>query len=253
MAGDDFSDDLRYISTVMRAVFCGLAAVLGAIAPAYAADELSTVRTSDGVQFPYVLTTSEPQTVRYAVILMPGGKGVLNPRLENGKIATASGGNFLIRSRALFAGHEFVAASTDATSTPGRIKAIVADLERRYGKPQVYVVGTSNSTNATLELAETMDGQVAGFIHTSSYNRIASFDPRKLKSRNLIVIHDNDQCRFTKPTNGQVSHSRFNTDLIVMTGGKSIGDECEAYAYHGYYGIEKETVDKIEAWIRQGG
>lgn len=237
----------------MRTVLCSLVAALAAMSSAVAADELATVRTTDGVRFAYVLTTREPQALRYAVILMPGGQGTLNPRLQNGKITMALGGNFLIRSRALFADAQFVAASTDATSTPRRIQAIVDDLQKRFGKLQVYVVGTSNSTNATLTLAETMDGRLAGFIHSSSFNRISSFDPRNLKSRNLIVVHDNDRCQFTKPTNGELSHDRYGTDLIVMTGGKSMGDECEAYAHHGYYGIEKETVDRIKAWIRQTG
>lgn len=238
---------------MVRIVCSGLAALLAAIGPAHAADELATVLTADGVKFSYVLTTNEAQAVHYAVILMPGGKGTLDPHLQNGKIAMALGGNFLIRSRGLFAGPGVVVASTDATSTPGRIQAIVADLERRYGKLQVYVVGTSSSTNVTLTLAKTMDGEVAGFVHTSSFNRISSFDPRKLTSRNLIVFHDKDACRFTQPAAGQTSHDRYGTDLIVMDGGKSIGDECESYAHHGYYGIEKETVDKIKAWIMKPG
>jgi hypothetical protein len=222
-------------------------------APAVAADELVAVQASDGVQFKYVLTTGNPEAIRYAVILMPGGRGILNPRLDGGRIVTAASGNFLIRSRALFADGRFVAASTDATTTPARIKAIVADLEKRYGKLEVYVVGTSRSTEATLKLARSMDGEVAGFVHTSSVNGISSFDPRKLKSRNLIVIHDKDVCRVTQPSNGMSSHEKYGTDLIVMTGGTSTGDECEAYAHHGYNGIERETVDKIKAWIAKAG
>jgi hypothetical protein len=234
----------------MRTLFLSLLFV--AFAPqVFAADELVAVRTSDDVQFNYVLTTNGPQKIGYAVILMPGGNGRLNPRLENGKIVMAAAGNFLIRSRSLFADARFVAASTDSTSTPSRINAIVQDLEKRYGKLQVYVVGTSASTNATLTLAETMDGHVAGFIHSSSFNRISSFDPRKLKSRSLIVIHDQDVCRYTLPNNGQASHNKYGTDLIVMTGGKTTGDDCEAYAHHGYNGIERETVDKMKAWILQ--
>jgi len=38
-----------------------------------------------------------------------------------------------------------------------------------------------------------------------------------------------------------------------MSGGRSVGDECEAQAYHGYNGIERETVDKIKQWIIAGG
>lgn len=232
----------------MKAILVALA-VLGFAASALAADELASVQTADGTQFSYVLTTNGPQKIGYAVILMPGGKGVLDPHMEGGRIAMIGATNFLIRSRAMFAGPQFVAATTDATSTPGRIAAIAADLEKRYGKLQIYVVGTSRSTIATLDLAEKMDGQVAGFIHSSSFNRVASFDPRRLKSRNLIVLHEKDACTACQPSNGQASHNKYGTDLIVMSGGKTKGDECEAYAYHGYNGIERETVDKMKEWI----
>ena len=237
----------------MRALLAGLVLFFVA-AQAFAADDLVNVQASDGSQVTYVLTPNGGTSAQYAVILMPGGRGILDPRVNaNGKIAMTAGGNFLIRSRALFADGQFVAASTDATSTPARIGAIVADLEKRYGKLQVYVVGTSRSTEATMKLAQSMDGQVAGFVHTSSMNGIAGFDPRRLKSRNLIVYHDQDACRVTSPTNGQASHDKYGTELIVVTGGKSTGDECEAFAHHGYNGVERDTVDKIKAWIRKSG
>ena len=38
-----------------------------------------------------------------------------------------------------------------------------------------------------------------------------------------------------------------------MEGGISVGHPCEAFAYHGYNGIERETIDAIKKWIRQGG
>src|SRR5260221_7243210 len=113
---------------------------------------------------------------------MPGGKGVVSPRMMDGKLVFSGGGNFLIRSRELFADGRFVVVSTDATSTPDRMLAIVRDLEARYGKIPVYVIGTSRSTEATVALARSLDGMVAGFVHTSSMNGIAGFDPRGLKS-----------------------------------------------------------------------
>ncbi len=236
----------------MKRTLLALLLILGSVAGAVARDQLSDVQTADGSKFTYLLTTNDPASPRYAVILMPGGAGKLEPRMDKGKIVFSYGGNFLIRARTLFADSQLVAASTDATSTPARIQAIAADLQKRFGKLAVYVVGTSNSTNATLTLAESMDGQVAGFIHTSSFNRISSFDPRKLKSRNLIVVHEKDVCRFTLPSNGQASNKKYGTDLIVMDGGKTTGDECEAYAYHGYNGIERETVARIKEWIARG-
>jgi hypothetical protein len=226
------------------------ALLLAGMAPAEAADQLVTVRPISGEAFPYLLTTN-PGTPAYAVILMPGGKGILDPRMANGKIALTAGGNFLIRSRELFADGRFVAASTDATTTPDRILAIVRDLEARYGKIAIYVVGTSRSTEASMSLARSLDGQVAGFVHTSSLNGIASFDPRALKSRNLIVLNTLDACRVTRPSSGVASNRQFGTELIEVSGGKSTGDDCEAYAYHGYNGIEADTVGKIKAWIAQ--
>ena len=178
----------------------------------------------------------------------------MSPRIDNnGRLSFQMGGNFLIRSRGIFAEGPFVAASTDATATPDRILAIVADLQRRYPGVKFYVVGTSRSTEATMALARPLDGKVAGFVHSSSMNGIATFDPRGLKSRNLIVLNKKDACRVTQPANGVASHKNYGTELIEMDGGRSTGDDCEAQAYHGYNGIERPTVEKIKAWIMAGG
>jgi len=223
----------------MKRLICALLLLLSPTA--WAADQSASGKTADGSSVAYLLTTAGSQAPRYAVILMPGGKGIMSP----------GSGNFLIRSRAIFAEGPFVAASTDATSKPDRIMAIAGDLQRRYPGVKVYVVGTSRSTEATMALARPLDGQVAGFVHSSSMNPIASFDPRGLKSRQLIVIHKKDACTATKPSNGAASNRSYGTELIEMDGGKSTGDDCEAYAYHGYNGIERQTVEKIKAWIER--
>lgn len=237
----------------MKRLLCGLLLLLFSPA-AWAADELASGKMADGTSVAYVLTTSGNPRPAYAVILMPGGRGILAPRVDNnGRLVMQMAGNFLIRSRSTFAEGPFVAASTDATSTPDRILAIVADLQRRYPGVKVYVVGTSRSTEATMALARPLDGKVAGLVHSSSMNGIATFNPRGLKSRNLIVLHKKDACVATKPSSGMASNKNYGTELIEMDGGKSTGDDCEAYAYHGYNGIERETVEKIKAWITAGG
>ena len=234
----------------MRGLLCSVVLLLACAAgPALARDDLVTsARTAGGETIPYILT-SKPGTPAYAVILMPGGPGRVSPRMEGTKLAFSGGGNFLIRSRELFADGRFVAVSTDATSTPDRILAIVRDLEARYGKIAIYVIGTSRSTEATMALAKPLDGMVAGFVHSSSMNGIAGFDPRGLKSRHLIVLHVRDACRVTSLSSGAASHSKYGTELIEMSGGISTGDDCEAYAHHGYNGIEQATVDRIKGWI----
>jgi hypothetical protein len=224
----------------MKRLFCGLLLLLLSSA-AWAGDDRASGKMADGTSVAYLLTTSGGPTPTYAVILMPRGKGIMSPQ----------NGNFLIRSRAIFAEGPFVAASTDATSRPDRIMAIANDLQRRYPGVKVYVIGTSRSTEATMALARPLDGKVAGFVHSSSMNPIASFDPRGLRSRNLIVLHKKDACTATKPSNGVASNRNYGTELVEMDGGKSTGDDCEAYAYHGYNGIERQTIEKIKAWIER--
>ncbi len=232
--------------------FAVLLLLCGFACPAAARDELVTsARTAGGETVPYVLT-AKAGTPADAVILMPGGSGVMNPRMVDGKLVFGFAGNFLIRSRGLFADGRFVAASTDATSTPARISAIAQDLQRRYGGIAIYVIGTSRSTEATMSLAAPLDGQVAGFVHTSSMNGIATFDPRKFRSRHLVVYHRMDACRVTKPSASAASRSSYGTATIEMEGGTSTGDDCEARSYHGYNGIEAATVDRIKAWIVAG-
>ncbi|TAJ28965.1 MAG: hypothetical protein EPO67_15725 [Reyranella sp.] len=235
-----------------KAILAAMTAVLASVAtPALAADELVTTRTGN---VPYILTTQSPASPRYAVILMPGGQGILNPRIESGKLVFAFGGNFLIRSRGLFADPRFVAASTDATTSPDRILAIVQDLQARYGPQlQVYVVGTSRSTDSTRALSGPLDGKVAGFVHTSSMNAISGLSTRGAKSRHLIVWHRSDPCRATKPSASAAMASSNGIDWVEMTGGTSVGEDCEARSHHGYNGIERETVDRIKAWIAKGG
>ena len=236
----------------MKGIFCGLLLLLSPAA-AWAGDELASGKTADGASVPYVLTTGGGKPA-YAVILMPGGGGVLSPRLHSdGSVAFNMGDNFAIRTRGLFAEGPFVAAATDATSTPDRILAIVADLQRRYPGVKVYVLGFSYATNSTMALAKPLDGKVAGFVHMSSMNAIANLDPRGLKSRHVIVLHNGDICPATNPSNGMASNRNFGTPLIVMEGGRSVGYECGPVAHHGFYGIERETVDKIKQWIIAGG
>ena len=38
-----------------------------------------------------------------------------------------------------------------------------------------------------------------------------------------------------------------------MSGGQPQGDPCEPFGYHGFHGVEKETINAIKTWIKQGG
>ena len=38
-------------------------------------------------------------------------------------------------------------------------------------------------------------------------------------------------------------------ELLPFKGGVSRGDPCEAFAYHGYNGLEREVVAQVSGWI----
>ena len=234
---------------VVRCFLLVLACLAGT---AQARDELVTsLRDAGGEIVPYILTTNGAQAA-YAILLMPGGAGNLSPRMDGGRLTMSLGGNFLIRTRELFARPPIVAVSIDATTTQSRIMAIAADLKARFGPLAIYLAGNSRGTYATMTLAPLLDGQVAGFIHTSSLNAIASFDTRPFKSRHLIVHHTLDLCSGARFSAAIANHRSYGTALIAMEGGTSIDRPCEARAHHGFYGVEQETVDRITAWMLDG-
>ena len=211
---------------------------------------IDNVRYSDEFTVPYILT-SQHQSPRYVLILMPGGAGTLNPHINNeGKLQFGFAGNFLIRSRNQFCDSQFTTASTNSTESPERMGALVNDLQTRFPNAKICMVGTSRSTYSTMGLAEKFDGKIDCIIHTASMNQIAQFDTRKFKSRHLMVHHKNDPCHLTTYASTQSNHERYKTPLITMEGGSSTGDACQAFSFHGFYGIEQQTIDQIKAWIR---
>lgn len=243
---------MNYCRQLIRICACFLAfASHGAGAEELVNDKLIlTAHYDNGEVIPYMLTSNQSTTVKYALIVMPGGAGNLNPEIRDGKVSFSAAGNFLIRSRALFVDDETVVISTDATSSPERMIAIIADISNRYAAPKIYIIGTSRSTASTMKLAEKIDGKAAGFIHTSSMNEISSFDTRNSKSRQLIVHHKEDGCRVTRYDASRSNHEHYGTTLITMEGGRTIGNPCEGLGYHGFNGIEGDTVEKIKAWIK---
>jgi pimeloyl-ACP methyl ester carboxylesterase len=221
--------------------------------PAHGAEELiSTAKYASGEPIPYVLD-SEGSSPKYVIILFPGGAGTFDPRMENGRLVYGYGRNFLVRSRKFLVDAQFATVTTNATQSEQRIQAVLDDIGRRFPDAKIYLMGTSNGTGSTMALAAYLADKIAGAIHTASWNSIYTFDSRKYKNRHLIVHHKRDACQFTLFSTAKASHERYGTRFIAMEGGVSIGDPCEALAYHGFNGFERETMSAIKQWILEGG
>ena len=238
------------MSNLLKKLF--LVLLLVAPFPGLAAEELVTVNAANyDAAVPYILNYRN-LTPKFVVILFPGGDGNLNPRIEDGQLVYAQKGNFLLRTRKLLVDDEFVTVATNSSQSPQRIQVILDDLNKRFPGAPIYLMGTSNGTIDTIELAGYLSDKIAGEIHTSSRSRVSSFDTRQYRNRHLLVHHKQDSCHVTPFSAAQAAHDKYGTELIVMEGGESKGDACGPHAHHGYQGIEGRTIASIKQWIKQG-
>jgi len=173
-------------------------------------------------------------------------------KMEDGKLVYGFKKNFVLRTRGLILDGEFATVATNSSQSEERIQAILDDLKDRFPAAQIYLMSTSKGTFDSMALAGYLSDKIAGIIHTSSLDRIASFDARKYKNRQLVVHHGHDACHATPLSAAQASHTKYGTELMVMEGGITVGDPCEPFAHHGYNGIESETIAAIKQWIKNG-
>lgn len=239
------------------------------------AEQVVDVRTRPGVtQRMLVLAPHDPQA---AVVLFSGGDGGLqigpDGRLGNGK------GNFLVRTREQFAAQGFLVAVVDAPSdrqsapflsgfrqSPAHaddIKAAIAWLRQQTNAP-VWLVGTSRGTQSAAYLATVLGrdaGGPDGLVLTSTIltdpngRPVPDMPLQRIRVPTLVVHHKLDSCQHCPPSELPHLMDRLSAaprkELITVDGGISEGDPCEAFAHHGFNGIESEVVMKIASWIKQ--
>jgi pimeloyl-ACP methyl ester carboxylesterase len=215
-----------------------------------------------------------PEKAKAVLVLFTGGNGAL--RISPSGDLGMGKGNFLIRTRQQWVDKGFVVAMVDAPSdrqsepymsgfrqTPEHatdIKAVIAWL-RQNTKLPVWLVGTSRGTQSAafvttaLDKADGPDGLVlTSSVLTDRKSRsIPDMALEKITIPTLLVHHKQDSCRVCDPGElpdvmSKLSHAS-RKELIMVEGGITEGDPCEAFAHHGYNGIEPEVVSKIAAWV----
>jgi dienelactone hydrolase len=219
----------------------------------------------------YVIQPDKPKA---AVVLLPGGKGVI--RL--GPDGPEKGGNFLVRTRDLFAQQELLVAVVDAPiedevqeGLKGErttrehatdIVAVATYLQKQAGVP-VWVVGTSRGTIGATNLAARMPEAIHGIVLTSTVSKssktglpsVMDTDLANIKVPVLLVHHEKDGC-YVSPYSGmeKVRKKLINTskvDAMSFSGGKEkLKKPCKAKTYHGYLKIEAKVVKAISDWIK---
>jgi len=209
---------------------------------------------------------------RATLVLLPGGAGGIGKPGDDG---WPDGQNFLISAGQRFAAHgvnlAMVSRASDQTDLdyPTRIGAEhLQDLHtvlarvRELSDAPIWIVGTSRGTvsAAALAIAERDNPAIGGVVLTSSVVqwRKPGALPRQSLDRIrvpvLVLHHRHDACSVCNP--GEVPaildglSASPRKALIWMDGGAPRdGDTCGPGHYHGYAGIEDETIDAIMRWI----
>ena len=243
-------------------------------AAAQIAQRVVDIPTRAGVTQRFVYLA--PQNPSAAVILFAGGHGGLQI-LQNGSFNWGEV-NFLVRTRQLFAEHGLSVAVVDAPSdrqsapflsgfrqTPEHvadIKAVIAWLRQQTNVP-VWLIGTSRGAQSAAFIATQLgagDGGPDGLVLTSTIlsdrgsRPVPAMPLQKLAIPVLVVHHEQDGCKFCAyreiPALMEKLSSAPRKELLTMKGGNDRGDPCEAFAYHGFNGLEADVVARIAAWIQ---
>ena len=247
--------------------------LMSVVASAQTSQKIVDIPTRPGVtQRMLVLTPSEPKA---AVILLPGGHGGLQ-LFPNGSLKWGEG-NFLVRTRQLFADQGLVVAVVDAPSdrqsppylggfrqTPEHVadlRAVIAWL-RESTKVPVWLVGTSRGTQSAAYVATELSGPdgpdgvvLSSTILTETKGRpVPAMPLGKIRVPVLVVHHEQDGCSLCAfsevPALMAKLTSAARSQLLSFKGGENKGDPCEAFAYHGFNGLESEVVRQIAAWLQ---
>jgi hypothetical protein len=117
--------------------------------------------------------------------------------------------------------------------------------------------GTQSAANAATELSgsEGPDGVVlSSTILTDNKGRpVPAMPLGKIRVPVLVVHHQQDGCSLCSFSEVPALMAKLakapRSQLLSFKGGENKGDPCEAFAYHGFNGIEADVVHQTAAWI----
>jgi pimeloyl-ACP methyl ester carboxylesterase len=253
-----------------------LAALLfAATADCQAAQELVTVPTRSGVTDTYLLIRNPPSaTPKVVVIAFVGGFGAIDLATLGSKGMPLKFGpttNFLIRVRNDLVDADFAEAVVDAPSDKlpqgvnddfrlgadhlTDIRAVVADVKKRFPDAKVFLVGTSRGTISAAALGAKLGDAVQGTILTTTVtNRdkqgpgLSTFNFASIKIPVLLVHHRDDGCPMSPYYNAERLSKSF--PLVSVSGGDPPqSGPCDPQSPHGFFGKDAPVAQAMKSWM----
>ena len=241
------------------------------------ADEIAvTIPTRAGVTESFAFQS--PAQPLAALVLLPGGEGSIGVKDKGGQAAIARPGNFLIRTRNMYAAAGFATVALDAPSdqtggidksfrsgsdNAADIAAVVAWLRQKVKAP-VWLVGTSMGTISATNAAVRLGSKIDGLVLTSSVsaparrhnisNGVLDLDLKSIAVPALVMASTHDACPVSPPGNADTIGQRMTQSprksvKFIDGGSEPKSDACQPFAYHGYYGVEDKAVAAIVEFV----
>lgn len=180
-----------------------------------------------------------------SVILMPGGDGAINVG-PDGEINSLKE-NQLVRTRNAYVARGMAVLVVDA----GIDLAQAVQFMRQIKEP-VTVVATSRGTiRAAIGISRGAKPNAlvltSGFLTKESGtgpNVSSILGAPGVLPPTLVIHHRNDACAFTQPAGVEpfILWSAARARAVWLSGGISVGNPCQALAYHGFNGLDDEVV-----------
>ncbi len=205
-----------------------------------------------------------------AVVMFPGGDGRIGIA---GNGTTARRGNFLIRTRDQWLARGFLFVAVDAPEGPvpprgdrigpsnlRAIAEIVRQVRQRTTAP-IWLLGTSAGAPAALAGAASLPPRAIKGVAISSpvsmpgqHDTVFEVPLSRIAVPVLIQIHREDGCQATPPANALRIKAALTASPAVAVQEFSGGTmprstPCEAFAQHGFIGIEGQVVNAAADWI----
>ena len=171
-------------SPLLRTLLFAASMIVPCQARSQTTAELVTLPVRPGITETYLLVADKDAPVGQVVVLFSGGNGLVRLRPFSLTPEYAARGNYLVRTRYLWAGGGFAAAVVDVPSDLansglddgfrlGRTHAedvakVIADLRQRFPKAQVTLIGTSRGTVSAASVARHLPGGFDRVVLTST-------------------------------------------------------------------------------------
>ena len=228
--------------------------------------------TRPSVTETYMLIRLPPDATPKAIaVAFVGGVGVAELADKTAPVKFGSSANFLIRVRSRLVDADVAEVIVDAPSDKlpqgmsdefrmgsehlADIRAVLADVRKRFPEAKLFLVGTSRGTISAAALAAKLGSEIQGVILTTTVtNRdrygpaLSAFNFASIKVPVLLVHHRDDKCPTSPYYNAERLGKSF-TLVSVRGGDPPQSGPCDPQSAHGYWGLDAPVAKVMRAWM----